>query len=148
MKYEVRLHIPTTMWALLEIEADSPEQAIQQALHDARNGQVSFEYTGFDVDDVVAVDVEASIPEISQAQWMRIVLAIKGKLKSPVVAGRDEESVSWRAHLRTIKQTIVNGEYPILDSRDWTEIYYCLDDDSELQTIIGTDGQNMVASNG
>jgi hypothetical protein len=88
--------------------------------------------------------VAKTIPELNQSQWMRVVLALKGKLNSPVVAGNDPESREWRAHLRAIKQTIVNGEYPILDERDWTEIYYCLDDYSELQTLIGPDGTNMV----
>jgi hypothetical protein len=86
--------------------------------------------------------------ELGATDWMRIVLALKGKLKSPVVQGGDRESKDWRAHLREIKQAIADGEQASLNEQDWAEIYYALDAFAETDLIdkIGPDGKNMIES--
>lgn len=58
MKYIVRLNIPTTMWALVEVEAKCEEEAIKVAFERNKAGELSYEYSGFDLSDAELVDVE------------------------------------------------------------------------------------------
>lgn len=58
MKYQVRLNIPTAMWAIVEIDADNEEVAKEMALRNCAAGLVSFEFTGFDNADAEVSDVE------------------------------------------------------------------------------------------
>ena len=87
------------------------------------------------------------ITGLTATDWMRITLALKSKLKSPVVQGRDRESLDWRAHLREIKQAIADGEQASLNEQDWAEIYYAIvdgDSEQDLAEKIGPDGRNMI----
>jgi hypothetical protein len=86
---------------------------------------------------------------LTATDWMRIVLALKSKLKSPVVQGNDRESRDWRCHLREIKQAIADSEQASLNEQDWVEVYYAIvDSDSEqdLAEKIGPDGKSMIES--
>jgi hypothetical protein len=57
MKYRVLLNIPTSLWAIVEIDAVSPKDAGHIALASAQNGEVDFENSGFDFSDTEIVDV-------------------------------------------------------------------------------------------
>ena len=89
---------------------------------------------------------------ITAQEWTTIVNALHAKAKSPVTAGRDYESVEWRAHLREIIAAIRDGEQESLNEQDWAEVYYALcpwplGDESEVASLlakIGPDGRNMV----
>ena len=49
-------------------------------------------------------------PTLNTNEWMQVVAALKSKMKSPVTAGGDRESREWRAHLREIRQAIIDDE--------------------------------------
>ena len=57
-KYEVRLNLPVVMWAILEIEAESEEEAIKKAFEQNAIGEVSYESSGFDHLDAELTSVE------------------------------------------------------------------------------------------
>ena len=83
-----------------------------------------------------------SKPELTKQEWAAIVAALKTKAKSPVVAG----DRMWIAHLREIKQAILDGEGLSLNENDWVEVYYALVDcDAEQALVekIGPDAINM-----
>ena len=83
---------------------------------------------------------------LTAQDWMTIVDGLKAKLKSATVAGSDRESRAWRAHLRAIKQAIIDGEHASLNEQDWAEVFYALDyaGGEYLAEKIGPDGKNMV----
>lgn len=58
MKYMVRLEVPMVAWALVTVEADTPEQAEALALKANEEGTVSFEYGGLDLRGAEVADVE------------------------------------------------------------------------------------------
>ena len=57
-KYEVRLNIPTAMWAIIEVEAKNSKEAKAKALAENESGNVSYEYEGFQNSDAEVVAVE------------------------------------------------------------------------------------------
>lgn len=57
-RYHVRLVVPTTMWAILEVEAKCEEEAIAKAFADNKAGTVSYEYSGYDNSDAELSGVE------------------------------------------------------------------------------------------
>jgi len=59
-KYTVRLRVPTTMWALVEVEAMSAEEALSKALQENEEGGVFFEFSGFDARDAESGGVDES----------------------------------------------------------------------------------------
>jgi hypothetical protein len=82
--------------------------------------------------------------DLTKQEWAGIVAALKAKIKSPVVAG----DRMWVAHLREIKQAILDGEAGSLNENDWVEVYYALVDCDGEQTLvekIGPDATNMWA---
>jgi hypothetical protein len=57
-KYQVRLTVPTSMWAIVEVEATCKAYAIKQAFEQNKAGNVSYEYSGYLNEDVELSDVE------------------------------------------------------------------------------------------
>ncbi len=56
--YNVRLNLPTVMWAIVEVEASCEEDAIKQAFELNAKGEVSYESSGFDHLDAELTEVE------------------------------------------------------------------------------------------
>lgn len=56
--YNVRLNLPTVMWAIVEVEATCEEDAVKQAFEQNAEGLVSYESSGFDHLDAELTDVE------------------------------------------------------------------------------------------
>jgi hypothetical protein len=57
-KFQVRLVIPTCMWAIVEVEADNEEAAIDKALESNSKGEVSYEDSGYDQSEAEVQDVD------------------------------------------------------------------------------------------
>jgi hypothetical protein len=94
------------------------------------------------------------IAALTADDWSTIIEGLRYKIKSACVAGTDREAVTWRAHLREIKQAIRDGEHASLNASDWVEIYYALDEvrmrgkslGGAVAAKIGPDGQYMIAA--
>lgn len=56
--YNARLNLPVVMWAIVEVEAKSQDEAERLALVQARSGEVDFESAGFDHRDAEVTDCE------------------------------------------------------------------------------------------
>ena len=57
-RYQVRLNLPTVMWAIVEVDATCEEDAIKQAFEKNAAGEVDYESAGFDHLDAELTDVE------------------------------------------------------------------------------------------
>lgn len=56
--FRVRLNVPTVVWAIVEVEATCPEDAVKQAFEQNAKGMVSYESSGYDHTDAELTDVE------------------------------------------------------------------------------------------
>lgn len=80
-----------------------------------------------------------SKPTLTAGDWMEIYYALDSKLKSPTLAGDDEDSVDWRNHLQEIMDKIGEDGINMLAPDGTVAIHWSFEDVQSVREDLSDD---------
>lgn len=69
--FQVRMTVPTEVWALVNVEATSEADAIKKAFEMNKRGEIAFEYAGYDSNEAQVDFCHAIALEVKKVQVER-----------------------------------------------------------------------------